>query len=72
MMEDWNDTIEGRRFYLETLIRQQHWLVVETHPDSTALVAKRRAKLAELKKEFGVIDYQAFLSEQAQGRGEIV
>jgi hypothetical protein len=71
MIEEWNDTIDGRRFYLETLIRQQHWLVVESHHDSAALVAKRRAKLSELKAKFGVTDEQEFLNEQARGRGEI-
>jgi hypothetical protein len=71
MMEEWNDTIEGQRFYLETMIRQQNWLVVESHPDSAALVAKRRAKLSELKAKFGVTDEQAFLAEQARSRGEV-
>jgi hypothetical protein len=70
-MEEWNDTIEGRRFYLETLIRQQHLLVIESHPDSAPLVAKRRAKLSELKAEFGVTDEPAFLAEQARSRGEV-
>lgn len=69
-MEEFNDTPAGRRFYLETLIRQQDKWVIEGGGINAELINRRRGKLGTLKAELGVTDEQTFLREQAASRGE--
>lgn len=68
-MEEFNDTPAGRRFYLETLLRQRkHWNP-SRHGADVDLIARRFAKIDELKIELGVTDEAAFLREQEVARG---
>jgi hypothetical protein len=68
-MTEWNNTPEGRRFYLETLLRQRSaWGGSLAHGADPAQLERRMRKIDELKGELNVTDEAAFLSLQEQAR----
>jgi hypothetical protein len=52
----------GKPAFLEMMLHQQRYWVVEDHPDSHARVGWLRQRVVDLKAELGVTDEAAFLA----------